>query len=81
MKYRKKPLVIDAIQWNGKNIDEVKKFMEHTSFGYGGNQCITMRTIEGTKNAMPGDWLVKGTEGEIYPVGVNVFDKIYEKTI
>lgn len=82
MKYRKKPLVIEAIQWNGKNTEAATKFIID-----GGGDCFLARTIdtpiyiktlEGTIEANRNDWIIKGVNGEFYPIKDEIFKKTYE---
>lgn len=78
MKYRKKPVVIEAIQWNGLNWDELVEF---------GCQCaqdqddkILIPTLEGILYANVGDYIIKGVAGEFYPCKPSIFEATYEKT-
>jgi len=84
MKYRKKPVVIDAIQWKGDNLGECKKFLgddylSHT-FGRhrGGKSEITISTLEGQHIASRNDFLIRGVNGEHYPCKPDIFEKTYE---
>ena len=66
MKYRKKPVVIDAVQWNGSNVDEVLGFILETGSarrGSGNPNSIFIDTSEGTMEASLGDWVIKGVKG------------------
>ena len=79
MKFRKKPVVIDAIQWTGKNYDEVSTFAydsERTVFISENNLIIT--TLEGDMIANVGDWIIKGVKGELYPCKPDIFEETYE---
>ncbi|MFA5990452.1 MAG: hypothetical protein WC803_12725 [Sphingomonas sp.] len=84
MKYRKKPVVIDAIQWTGKNFQEIEKLLElgdgKRSISYG-NQVdyLEIHTLEGTMKANKGDFVIKGVSGELYPCKPDIFEKTYEK--
>jgi len=79
-KYRKKPVVVEAIQWNidEKTMEEVSKFMNKTrielSFGK-----LWIDTLEGKMFADIGDWIIKGIKNEVYPCKPDVFEKAYEK--
>ncbi|MBX3380929.1 MAG: hypothetical protein KF805_12625 [Phycisphaeraceae bacterium] len=84
MKYRKKPVVIDAIQWLGDNEAELirwmipgdgsivfpRAIMQKTS--------ITIPTREGTMIANPGDWIIRGVKGELYPCKPDIFAATYD---
>ena len=85
MKYKTKPVEIEAIQFN-KVSDasvmcnawpEFKKFAKWTRSPEMFNLSIT--TPEGIMTANQYDWIIKGTESEFYPVKRTVFEKKYEK--
>ncbi len=85
MKYRKKPVVVDAIQWNGENIEEVKSFVgDDLSFftwfhnKYKGEIELTISTLEGKLVVTVGDYIIKGVSGEFYPCKSDIFEKTYE---
>lgn len=87
-KYRKKPVIIEAIQWDGKNFDAIMQFMNE----YHGHKLnyenaeeyslktgiISIKTLEGTMQALPGDWIIKGIKGEFYPYKPDIFEQTYE---
>jgi hypothetical protein len=92
MKFRKKPVVIDAIQWTGNNLHEVIDFTgkhprwsewfsswedyeERVSKDGGIFKIIT---LEGVMEAIPGDWIIRGVNGEHYPCKPDIFAKTYE---
>ncbi len=78
MKYRKKPIVIEAVQWNGNNMDELNTFNECSdAFGFYANK-ITIETLEGVMTASIGDWIIKGVKGEFYPCKPDIFEATYE---
>ena len=90
MKFRKKPVVIDAIIWNGQNLSEVEAFCEGKArielydaawkAGATGVMAdVFIDTLEGTHHASPGDYIIKGVHGEFYPCKPNIFQKTYEK--
>ena len=77
MKYRKKPVVIDAIQWTGENTKEVLAFSEVAyELGYG---VIMIPTLEGNMLCKVGDWVIRGIAGEYYPCKPEIFEQIYEE--
>ena len=90
-RYRKKPVIIEAVQWNGRNFDECMNFMgEH--FGYKlayeayKEKCIktgelTIDTLEGNMIASKGDYIIRGVDGEYYPCKPYIYDKTYEEVI
>ena len=76
--FRKKPVVIEAVRWTGKNWKSVDKFItvRHELFECGG--IIEIPTLEGNMSALPGDWIIKGVKGEFYPCKPDIFDATYE---
>ncbi len=93
MKYRKKPVVIEAIQLKIDNFDEVCDFMGRTpvskhnpNFGVDehGNTNepylgVYIETLEGKMLASYGDYIIKGVNGEFYPCKSDIFEKTYDK--
>lgn len=79
-KFRKKPVVIEAINWNGKNIDEIMKFMNWSNASHERHiiSGLKIYTLEGTHDARIGDWIIKGVHGEFYPCKPDIFDKTYD---
>ena len=85
MQYRKKPVVIEAFQWDGKlNLRgtgwpdwlkdaERAEVVQQTFEGY-----LTIRTLEGDHRAQPGDWIIRGVKGELYPCKPDIFAATYD---
>jgi hypothetical protein len=81
MRVAKKPIEVDAILWDGTNIEAI-----WDAFGardiYGPTpenpDTIIITTLEGPMNAPKGWWIIRGVEGELYPCKPSVFDKSYE---
>ena len=81
MKYRKKPVVIEAVQWKGDNLGEV------LTLDTGGKRLIEkhwteqlcIATLEGEMRANLNDWIIKGVKGEVYPCKPDIFKETYEK--
>jgi hypothetical protein len=77
-KYRKKPVVIEAIQYDG-NFIPVKEFTELQAYKNGGkDDFVFIPTLEGVMIASTGDWIIKGVNGEFYPCKPDIFEKSYE---
>ena len=77
-KYRKKPVVIEAIQYDGFHTGELNDFCGSSIFEpVGGSPFI--RTLEGDMTISKGDWVIKGVKGEFYPIKSEIFFKTYEK--
>jgi len=81
MKYRKKPVVIEAVQWLGFNnhcvvpgIKELDPYNEHGKYGMG-----WIDTLEGGHEVTPGDWIITGIKGEKYPCKPDIFKATYEE--
>lgn len=78
MKYRKKPVVVEAVRWNGNNHKEVIDFAENKIwFDELGN--IWIATLEGDMVAKKGDYIIKGVQGEFYPCKPDIFAETYEE--
>lgn len=87
MKYRKKPVIIEAVQWTGKNTYEI------LDFGFTGpapswgddfrvnnkNATVEILTLEGKMIGNVGDWVIRGVKGEFYPCKPEIFEATYEK--
>lgn len=82
-KYRKKPVVVEAVQWTGDNLVEVcaiamSSNREIEVVGVNGCLSIEIPTFEGVMTASPGDWIIKGIKGELYPCKPDIFEHTYE---
>ena len=89
MKYRKKPVIIDAIQWDGKG-ETFNKIVEFV----GDSLCVcehgkvdtnfkryelSIKTLEGEMHVSEWDYIIKGVQGEFYPCKPDIFEQTYEK--
>lgn len=77
-KYRKKPVVIEAVLWGGENYEEICKFMTGTLANPMGDGKLSIPTLEGDHTANPGDFIIKGVKGEFYPCKPDIFKETYE---
>lgn len=81
-RFRKKPVVIDAWCFDPGAESPVwlsDAFNSGAAWYQGGEQpYITIQTLEGTMHANLGDWIVRGTAKELYPVKAGIFVDIYE---
>ncbi len=94
-KYRKKPVVIEAVRWTADNVDEVLEFIyaddrwklgvpdDGNVGGPGIGHTISLGTLdiptlEGVMTANPGDWIIRGVQGEVYPCKPIIFDATYD---
>jgi hypothetical protein len=92
-KYRKKPVVIEAIEWTGKNLFEVITFTDgkpdlknETAQDYWDSykelvikKGLKIYTLEGLMKADIGDYIIKGVKGEFYPCKPDIFLMTYDK--
>lgn len=81
MKYRKKPIVIEAVQWTGSNDDEIRqlaKGCDRTVAFRHGDSSLMIYTLEGNHIASIGDWIIKGVQGELYPCKPDIFAATYD---
>lgn len=78
-KYRKKPVIVEAVMWTGNNIDEVKELaksaVENIIFV---DNNLYIETLEGNMNVSIGDYIIKGIAGEFYPCKPDIFKETYE---
>ena len=79
-KFKKKPVVIDAVQFTGDNGQEVQLFTGNTARAVveGKRRVIVIDTLEGTMSGEPSDWIIKGVKGEFYPCKPDIFAATYE---
>lgn len=80
-KYRKKPIVIDAVLWDGSEgawnaIQDMGCVPDQTSEQDTFDILIT--TLEGVMTAKKGDYIIKGIKGEFYPCKPDIFEATYE---
>ena len=87
MKYRKKPLVIEAMRYEGvESIPEAEEFVgsdfEIGSSSYDGKKytmaVVYIRTLKGDMCVSKGDYIIKGIAGEFYPCNPDIFKQTYE---
>jgi hypothetical protein len=80
MMFRKKPVVIEAIQLVPETVRECLNFVGNAgmvvtqTFDAG----INIATLEGVHHASYGDWIIKGVKGEFYPCKPDIFEQTYE---
>ncbi|WP_374787954.1 hypothetical protein [Lactococcus lactis] len=85
MKYKKKPVIIEAIKFDSITADsliEIKEILGFQdliiSFKEPNNPVIKIKTLEGTMSANIGDYIIKGVQGELYPCKPDIFEATYE---
>lgn len=82
MKFRKKPVVIEAVKWNGKNYQDISEFMKAGGgkLAWYGDDLV-IETLEGNMKAEIGDYIIRGVNNEYYPCKDEIFWKTYERVI
>lgn len=90
-KYRKKPVVVEAIQWMGINLEEIRDFVGNSLIEdynelqtFKGERIkfldgIEIRTLEGNHRVLINDYIIKGVQGEFYPCKPDIFLATYEE--
>jgi hypothetical protein len=78
MKFRKKPVVIEAIQYTGKNANKILRFMFPDIEPDARASIDTIKTLEGDMHVSKGDWIIQGVKGEFYPCKPDIFEQTYE---
>ena len=82
MRFRKKPVEIEAVKFDGWNWAECYQFMSDKVLVFPQvlkeREYIKIETLEGTMTASRGDWIIKGVNGEFYPCKPDIFEKTYE---
>ena len=78
-KFRKKTVVIEAIQWNLDNKEEVERFVGKELDYTNSDADLIIPTLEGDMNAHCYDWIIKGVKGEFYPCKPDIFNETYEE--
>ena len=77
--YRKRPVVIEAVQWTGSMGAVLEAFgQEFPTYGEGHSGSLRIATLEGDHRCDPGDWIVRGIKGEFYPIKDPIFRLTYE---
>ena len=78
-RYRKRPVVIEAVRWTGDNLDELFK-LEDFKLNYTYvNGVLGVYSLEGIMWASVGDYIIKGIKGEFYPCKPDIFKETYEE--
>ena len=80
MKYRKKPLDVEALRWTGANYVDMETFLESAKNGFFFGDKLYLLMGGNEVRCLPGTWIVKGATGGYHPVPAHVFDQVYEVT-
>ena len=77
--YRKKPVVISAVQVTDTNAAEIVKTINGPAVLNHGGPGLYIDTMEGLIRADPGDFIIRGVAGEFYPCKPDIFHQTYEE--
>lgn len=79
--YRKKPVVIEAVQYDGTNIGEIWEWarVAKVHAPTENNSSCFIETLEGKMECRLHDYIIKGVQGELYPVKLDIFNETYEE--
>ena len=80
-KFRKKPVVIDAFHWeplSDKKPFDIPNWLVMSNYDIAPDNSILIKTLEGIMRADPGDWIIHGVKGEVYPCKPDIFAATYE---
>lgn len=79
IKYRKKQVEIEAVEYFGNFNTDIASWCGGRIVGIGnGFAKIEIETLEGVMTASPGDYIIRGVQGEFYPCKPDIFFKTYE---
>ena len=77
--YKKKPVTVAAVKWNGFNLQEIREFTNNEAMIK--NDVLIIPTLEGTMAAEIGSYIIRGIKGEYYPCRGDIFEDTYEEVI
>ena len=75
--YKKKPVVVSAVKWNGINLQEIREFTNNEAMIK--NDVLIIPTLEGTMAVEIGSYIIRGIKGEYYPCRGDIFEDTYEE--
>lgn len=81
MKFRKRPVEIEAVKWDGSQESYDKLLAFGCAFTRGMAGALFVHTLEGGMRASQGDWIIKGVKGEFYPCKPDIFEMTYEPVV
>lgn len=80
LRFRKKPVVIEAINYTPETFNLVRLFVGNDfPLHRLGDGKLGIQTLEGMMEASPGDWIIRGVKGEFYPCKPDIFSATYER--
>ena len=78
-KFRKKPVVVEAVRWDGTNVCDIREFFDaFLMWHLNGCDEVRIETLEGIMSAHIGGWIIKGVKGEFYPCKPDIFEATYD---
>lgn len=77
MRFRKKPVEVEALRYTGDNYEEISWYLGYEPEKLNYPVGIRILTLEGSHIASPGDWIIKGVKGEFYPCKPDIFKETY----
>jgi hypothetical protein len=81
-KYRKKPVIIEAMRYLSSNAEDVAAWCSGSIRGtklHSSERELAIQTLEGEMRAIIGDYIIKGIKGEFYPCKSDIFELTYEE--
>lgn len=81
LKARKKPIVVEVVQFTGDldNYDFLRQWSNDQVFLSMRDNCkLYVETIEGQVHTYVGSYIVKGVQGEVWPIQKDIFEETYE---
>lgn len=87
MRYRKRPVIVSAIQYTGNNGNELSLWSNHAVIespileptkDNPSGRYVQVETLEGVITGNVGDYIIRGISGEFYPCKPDIFEKTYE---
>lgn len=78
MRYRKKPVVVDALQWTGANFVDMEMFLESPRNGFFRGDTLFLYAGETAFRVVPGTWIIKAATGGFHPCKEAAFPDVYE---
>lgn len=88
-KFRKKPVVIEAVQiskrmdltspdWWAEAVQQNRVYLHGMGKFTRDEPCVEIETLEGLMRGSNGDWIIRGVNGELYPCKPDIFALTYE---
>ena len=84
MKFRKKPVIVEALQFkdDAKFLSKLSVLIGKTikvNYKNKRTPILKIKTLEGIMSAKIGDWIIRGVKGEFYPCKPDIFKETYDK--